>query len=100
MIKRIQEGKPLFGDEDVGIVEDEQVFTSKKNTGLNPSGNRKDIHSNQEREAIKRAVQLTKGDIDKLKKIENNDIDKLKGIEKIPKKKTKIGDRYIEEELI
>lgn len=100
MIKRIQEGKPLFGDEAVGIVEDEQVFRSKKNTGLNPSDNRKDIHSNQELEAIKLAVQLTKGDIDKLKKIENNDIDKLKEIEKIPKKETKIGDRYIEEELI
>jgi len=100
MIKRIQEGKPLFGDEAVGIVEDEPVFTSKKNTGLNPSGNRNDIPSNQEREAIKRAAQLTKGDIDKLKKIENNDIDKLKGIEKLPKKETKIGDRYIEEELI
>ena len=100
MIQRMKEGVPLFGDEDVGIVEDEQVFRSKKNTGLNPSDNRKDIHSNQEREAIKRAVRLTNNDIDKLKVIESEDIDKLKEIEKIPKKETKIGERYIEEELI
>jgi hypothetical protein len=96
----MKEGVPLFGDEDVGIVEDEPVFRSKKNTGLKPSDNHKDIHSNQEREAIKRAVRLTNNDIDKLKEIENNDIDKLKGIDNNPKKETKIGDRYIEEELI
>jgi hypothetical protein len=100
MIKRIQEGKPLFGDEAVGIVEDEQVFTSKKNTGLNPSGNRKHNHSNQEREAIKRAARLTNDDIDKLKEIENDDIDTLKEIVKIPKKETIIRGRHIEEELI
>ena len=100
MIQRMKEGVPLFGDEDVCIVEDEQVFRSKTIPELNPSDNRKDIHSNQEWKAIKRAVRLTNGDIDKLKKIENNDIDKLKGIKKNLKKETKIRERYIEEELI
>jgi hypothetical protein len=100
MIKRMKEGKPLFGDEDAGIVEDEQVFTSKTIPELDPSDNHKDIHSNQEREAIKRAVRLTNNDIDKLKVIESEDIDKLKVIDNNPKKETKIRERYIEEELI
>jgi len=100
MINRMKKGMPLFGDGAIDIVEDELVFMPKTIPTLNPSDNRKDIHSNQEREAIKRAVRLTNGDIDKLKEIENDDIDKLKEIETSPKKETKIRERYIEEELI